>query len=160
MAPKLTVRKLLESRYACDVDGFCFRTPWDIWGRWVAFTIIAIIVLLIAYLFSRQSNQRRHKHGLAPMYGTGWLSAKYSHPNHQQSNFTNHDNNHPPVPAYSPPRMPLSAGHQGSEITSHGNNGIQNESIELTQPKTSYQQPRTSEIIYEPPPGPPPKEVL
>lgn len=78
----------------------------------------------------------------------------------------NPDDNNPPVPPYSPPRMPPSAGQHGSETTSHGmdtfnrNNGTPNESIELTQPKTTYQPPQTSEIVYEPPPGPPPRKDL
>ncbi|KAI6247316.1 hypothetical protein HI914_04475 [Erysiphe necator] len=167
MSPYSTARKSLETRYTCDLDGFCFRTPWDIWGRWVVFAVIAIIIISLAYLFSRQSNLRRFKYGSPPVYGTGWMSAKNNQPSHHQpNNFMNHNNISPQVPPYYSHRIPPTFGQHFSETTSQENgtfmgiNRSQNEGIELTQPKFSHQRLGTNEIIYEPPPGPPPGKVM
>ncbi|CCU76081.1 hypothetical protein BGHDH14_bghG002135000003001 [Blumeria hordei DH14] len=46
-------RRQLLKRYYCDFDGYCYRTSWDVWGRWVASAIIVITIVLLAFLFSQ-----------------------------------------------------------------------------------------------------------
>lgn len=65
------------------------------------------------------------------------------------------------APPYTPPYAPP-VGQEVNETTIRGDYaystslGAQQTDVELQKPKISYQPPRVSETIYEPPQGPPP----
>ncbi|SZF02874.1 unnamed protein product [Blumeria hordei] len=148
-------RRQLLKRYYCDFDGYCYRTSWDVWGRWVASAIIVITIVLLAFLFS-QRNRRRRNHGLAPMYGTGWIpGSKFQQQNSQNQHpqYGQHMENNVPAPPYAPTGTSYAGQQQNCDTYNH--TGQYSNGIELQQPPTSYQPPRV-ETVYEPPHGPPP----
>lgn len=147
-------RQLLR-RYYCDFDGYCYRTSWDVWGRWVASAVIVITIALLAFLFSAQRNRRRRNNGLKPMYGTGWIPGSKLQPQNGQNQYPqyNQQMDNMPAPPYAPTGTPFTGQQQNP--TTYNHTGQHANDVELQQPASSYQPPRV-ESVYEPPPGPPP----
>ncbi|KAI1003264.1 hypothetical protein K3495_g4944 [Podosphaera aphanis] len=150
----------LSKRYYCDFDGFCYRTSWDTWGRWVAFAVAAITIALLAFLFSCQSNRRRRNHGLPPMYGTGWIPGSKPPSADNYNVYASYAGAPaPPYTAspYTPPKEQQFTGTAPNTSASYyGNHTGHNSGIELQPPQSSYQPPRVDELVYAAPPGPPP----
>lgn len=106
--------------------------------------------------------RRRRRNGVAPRYGTGWLSGKTpaghapaqynGNQNYYGNTPPNYGNNPPldhPAPPYAPPVYTQATGN-----TNDGYYGQQS-GIELQQPSSAYQ-PVRAEQVYDAPTGPPP----
>jgi len=166
MAPT-SIEGFLEKRQyygGCYGYGCGNNSGWSVWGRWVALGVIIACVVLIAFLFSCFNSRRRRRRGLAPMYGTGWMTGKP--PVGQQSSgyYTHEPYNGGAAPPYSPP-----IGNQATGNTFNSNEGYygnhggygyggQQGGIELQQPTSSYQPQRGGDPVYEAPQGPPPRK--
>ncbi|SCV00649.1 LAME_0G11122g1_1 [Lachancea meyersii CBS 8951] len=83
---------ILDKRYVYygDSNG---SSGW-IWGRWLLFIVLAIVILLWVFLI----NMRRRKNGVSPMRGTAWLAPPSYGVSQNQYNMPAGQN---PVPEYS-----------------------------------------------------------
>lgn len=136
---------ILLQRYYCDSYYYdnCY-SPWNSWGRWVAFAVIVGAALVFFFLFACLNARRRRARGLQPRYGTHWMAP----PPYRQGDYQNappqYQRQDPNQGYYAPPQGPPPQGPYG---------GQQENGIELQQPPTAY---HGGEHVYAPPPGPPP----
>jgi len=154
MAPT-SVKEALAKRSYCNINGQCYYTTWDSWGRWVALAVIVVVFILLAFLFSR----RRRRRGMAPMYGTGWMGGGNKPPANQYGGPGNYYANQPynggAAPPYEPP-----VPNQATGTTFNSNEGYYggHNAYELQQPQSSYQPQRGGDPVYDAPAGAPPKK--
>ncbi|KAK2623990.1 hypothetical protein QTJ16_006624 [Diplocarpon rosae] len=149
----------------CDYDDFgryyddC-SSRWNDWGRWVALAAIITFSSLVVVAFLLRNSRRRRQHGLAPMYGTGWMGGKPAQGQWAQQHPAQHQAYGPgPGPGYQPPPPPYVTG-QATGTTFNSNEGYyggHGQGIELQHPGQTYQPQGGGENVYAPPAGPPPK---
>ncbi|KAK7431118.1 hypothetical protein QQZ08_002399 [Neonectria magnoliae] len=170
MAP---VEDLFTRDYRCGSgryyrNGYCYRSRWNSWGRWLV-AGLAIGLFLLVLLSCLAISRRRRRRGVQPMYGTGWMAGggphKFgNHQNGQQMYDYNHNPNQqggfqqqqayggyppaPPPPAYGQQQQPQYTG-----TTFNANDGYYgNQQSGVQPPQGTYQR----EEVYSPPQGPPP----
>ncbi|KAF9879247.1 hypothetical protein CkaCkLH20_03480 [Colletotrichum karsti] len=148
----------------CYSSGRCYeRSSWYYWGRWVLAAVVVGVAVLILVILGCMSSRRRRKRGMAPLYGTGWMSnngkyqpgqGTYAHNqpyNPQQGGYAGYGQQpyaNPP-PAYGQQQPQYTGTTFNPNDGYYGNN---NEGIQLQQPQHAYQRDGS----YAPPAGPPP----
>ncbi|CAG8953592.1 hypothetical protein HYFRA_00010051 [Hymenoscyphus fraxineus] len=162
MAPTTSSEALLAKRDYCrqnyNGDVYCYDSPWNDWGRWVALAVIVVVVLFFAFLFSCIRTRRRRNQ--PPFYGTGWIPTGGPKGPSQQNGgyYANQPYGGPPAPPYSP--APVQS-HQQTGTTFNSNDGYygnQGAGIELQTPQNAHTHQRGGDAVYEPPTGPPPSK--
>lgn len=167
MAPALD---FFKRDYVCDSYNNCwYRSRWHEWGRWVVLGLaIALFFLTLAYCMI--TSRRRRRQGVAPMYGTGWISngQKWGAQPQQQNAYPMYDYNQqgynpnypppngeyqnvyppaPPPPAYGQHQQPQHTG-----TTFNTNDGYYATGAGVQPPHGTHQR----DEVYAPPQGPPP----
>jgi len=130
-------------------NGRCYNQgAWYYWGRWVFAGVVVLFVLLVLAMLGCISSRRRRRRGMAPMYGTGWMTnntAKYGPPPPGVNNEMYPQG--PPAynqqPQYTGTTFNPNDGYYGNQ-----QNGVQ-------YPQNSY----SRDQVYAPPTGPPPAKA-
>ncbi|KAL2756291.1 hypothetical protein ACRALDRAFT_1063722 [Sodiomyces alcalophilus JCM 7366] len=181
MADFFSADELDKRQYACPSgyyysNGYCRRSSWYGWGRWVLTGVLIFVFVLLLCCLGCCSSRRRKKRGRQPMYGTGWMAnnpwggnqqqtqqPQYGQGYAQQQGGYNYGQQQPQY-GYGQPgyNAPPAYGQQHPQHTgqtfspSEGYYGG-HEGIQLQQPPQTYS--RGVDENFSPPPGPPPNKT-
>lgn len=134
--------------YSYDYDdGTCRTSAWYSWGRWVFAAVVVVFFIILFAIWGCINSRRRRRHGIRPVYGTGWMAPPPKYPGGPHQNY-------PPPPAYNaPPQQPVYTG--TSFNTADGYYG-HHQGIQMSPqpPANTYHRPGQDD--FAPPAGPPP----
>ncbi|OAA74021.1 Chitin synthesis regulation, Congo red resistance, RCR protein [Cordyceps fumosorosea ARSEF 2679] len=165
---------VLESRYIgsrCPSgyyysNGYCYRSSWYSWGRWVLVGVLIFFALVFLFLCSCCARRRARK-GAKPIYGTGWMGGNNNNQNTYNQGYPQQSYPQQGYPqqggydynqqqGYQPPnynsQQPQNTGTTFSPNDGYYGNQQQHQYGAPQQPPNTYQ----PEGGYAPPPGPPP----
>ncbi|MCJ1344502.1 hypothetical protein MMC31_002705 [Peltigera leucophlebia] len=153
---------LLPRDYWCDSDGYCHRSNWDSYGRWIVLVGVIIFGIFIFFIFACITARRRRAAGSVPYRGTGWAGGRphAGQPQYDASQpqpyYAGNQYPQSPPPNVAPPvYVPPNQGYYGGD-QNHGYFGGQQTGVELQTPDHSYQPQTGGQPVYNPPAGPPP----
>jgi hypothetical protein len=132
--------------------GTCWNA-WDYYGRWIFMGVVVAIGIFIFFIWACINSRRRRRHGLRPMYGTGWMARGPNAP--YQNNPQAYNNPNQPPPAYgAPPGQSYHMNQQYTGTTFQSHDGYYGHHQGVQAPKQAYNNQSNND--YAPPPGPPP----
>ncbi|TQV99827.1 aldehyde dehydrogenase [Cordyceps javanica] len=153
-------------------NGYCYRSGWYSWGRWVLVGVLIFFALVFLFLCSCCARRRARK-GAKPFMGTGWMAGNKWGGNNNQNNQNTYNQGYAqqsyPQQGYPQQGYDYNQQQQGYQAPPNYGNAQQPQNTGTTfNPNDGYygnqqyggpQHPPNTyqpEGGYAPPPGPPP----